>query len=284
MNQGLVLLCSLTLLISCQSEFPVKEAKKIKQLTEEQVIERMKAGTFTYAYARFRSQEGRELSLSQQDSLHRGLYGKDYYIDQSGSIVEVRLRPIQHEDELLETIGKALAKKPLENYTILTINCDSLDFIYREIQSKNLERWAEFSEHGDRYQLNLEIIISSLATCGWSDVHLAVICSTFQRAPRDITAFFYSNFKDLAERGKISREAFEAIEKNILPSTSNRRSQTHPGLLSSPTFQKDSLLLKAINSELKQLNPDSLRFYMNNRHAKIDSIIKEVERSYYARQ
>lgn len=201
--------------ISCSPSGTVT-FKGLKMIPTDQIADRVKAGNFNYNYATFVNADGEPITKEQKNQLNKGLLGKDYFEDASGEIKKVYVRPITMADKLTEIQRIKIATDPLGRFATINIDCNDLDQMYSQIQSKDDQSRLNVD---DMQRVDIESqqkVLSALNQCGLTEAHLSTIWLVLQHSDSDIMAYFYTDLKRLSKAGKIEKSKIAAMEDQLL--------------------------------------------------------------------
>ncbi len=219
MKQHTLFLFLVGLLVACQQPSVITDStSELQLIPADEIITRTKGGTFNYMYAKFKGQDGSELSAEEKDLLNSGKLAKDYYEDAKGVIREVRVRPIVLADKFLDIQRRAIVANPLKEITLLDIPCDSLDALYDEIHETDqaVRSGDGMEDMRSVDQRNQQKVISAITKCGWSEAHLNTIWLVFQHSPSDIMAYYYPELKAYSEAGTLPKSSIALMEDRLL--------------------------------------------------------------------
>lgn len=212
MKELIPLLAFLLICFSCQNA----SEGELRLIPDAETIERVRTKNLDYSYAVFKNQFGDPLTEEDRSLLNQGKLAKDYYEDKQGIIREVRVRPLLLKDKFTEIQRRTLSINPLDDFTILPIDCSALDSLYSEVE---LADQRVRSEGGDMQQVdkrNQQLVISALSSCGWTEEHLFTIWLVFQHAPSEIMTYYYPQLKLYSMEGKIRRSTLALMEDRLL--------------------------------------------------------------------
>ncbi|MFT5168695.1 MAG: hypothetical protein ACI8P3_003940 [Saprospiraceae bacterium] len=185
-------------------------------IPKDKIIERMRAGNFDYRYATFKTQKSAKLNEQEQKMLNDGKFGKDYYEDANGVIKEIIIRPIEMEDKFIEIQRRELAANPMKGIQIIDIDCDSVDAVYKEIYRTDQEARKNRQGIKETDTRNLQLVVSAISKCGWSEANTQTIWLIFQHSPLGVMAYYYPDVKAFSEKGNLSRSSFAMLQDRLL--------------------------------------------------------------------
>lgn len=216
MKKNTLCLFLLIFVFACQQN--QERNGELQMIPKDKIVEMAKAGKLNYLYAKFKSQNGTELSKEEQKLLSKGKLAKDYYVDKEGTIKEVRVRPLTLEDKFIEIQRREIASNPLKDITIIEIDCDALDDLYAEIERTDQEVRTEGGDMQSVDAQNQQKVISALTKCGWTEAHLETIWLVFQHSSSGIMAYYYPKLKEYSEKGLVRLSSMALMEDRLLMS------------------------------------------------------------------
>lgn len=239
MNLKLLLSCGLLLcFFSCAQTDTIAKYRKLKRLSSADVLERAKNKQLIYHYAKFKNVHGESLNKEERDLLDRGQLAKDYYIDKLGEIVEVRVRPMNREDQFLEIQVRSLSSYTPQDSLFVAVDCDKLKEVIEELivqqeatyfnpdnfggQDTEELRSAFYEESDALRTKNRHLVESILVSCDFPDekkigaTQMENFLSILRNLNRGLMAYYYPQIKFAMESGKLDKKHFAVIQDRLL--------------------------------------------------------------------
>lgn len=227
-------------LFSCAQTDSIAKYRKLKRLDSANIIELAKNKQFVYHYAKFKNVHGEKLNKDERDLLDRGQLAKDYYIDKTGQIVEVRVRPMTLEDKFLEIQVRGMASYIAHDSMFVNINCDSIkeeiiglvnrieaaQFDEKIHQIEGMDEQEAMMEHFNQMEPirneNYKVAQSILSNCAFPDTaqigqdNMEVFLEVLRNSDRNLIVYHYGKIKDAMESGKLDKKNFAVIQDRLL--------------------------------------------------------------------
>lgn len=210
----LMILIVTSMVMACQNQ--TTPSVDLTLLNHDDIINRAKAGNFDYRHAVIKNEDGSRINSKTQALLNEGGLGKDYYTDKEGVIREIRVRPLNLQDQFTEIQQREIKNQPLKGIQLFDYDCTKVDAVFTEIDSTYR---AVRKNRGDvaavDYQ-NLQKLISALERCGWSDRHSSTIWKVMQSAPSGIKAYYLDELKTYSKSSKNYGASFAVLQDGLL--------------------------------------------------------------------
>jgi len=197
---------------------------ELKKLTVSEILEYVKESKFVTMYAKYKNQKGEKLSKEESSLLNQNKLGLDYYVDNSGKIVEVRVRPKKLEDNLTQVQISEISTKSWKKYKAADIDCNNLPAILKEVSARDQKR-SDTSIRRELDSTNAVIMVSIIENCGGGKIPsidklgptgMNTIWLIFQHVDSGLRAYYYTTLMESAERGDLEMNKMALMQDRLL--------------------------------------------------------------------
>lgn len=214
--KNLTYLSLILLLFACHSG-------ELRKLSHEEAMTLAKAGKLDYLYAEFKNKDGLPLNDQERRLLNSGKMARHFYVDGSDQVKEVRVVEPGLEDKFFEIMLREVAVNPLQNMTLVNINCSDLMNILADIHEK--DQAVRTGGEGDMNtidSLNQQQVVSIIERCGFptkdavGEEGMTTVFLVLQHSSSSLMAYYYPQIKRAVEQGDIRKSSFALMQDRLL--------------------------------------------------------------------
>ncbi len=195
---------------------------EVKKLTDKEILQYVKEGKFVTMYAKYKNQKGEKLTKEESSLLNQNKLGLDYYVDKTGKIVEVRVRPKVLEDNLMQVQISEISTNSWKKYQPTDIDCDNLPALLKEASLQDQKR-DDYALRKGIDSTNAVLLASIVENCGGIPskeqigvTGLNTIWLLFQHGDSGFRSYYYTSVKESAERGDIEMSKLALMQDRML--------------------------------------------------------------------
>lgn len=209
--------------ITCISCSQNADKVLLKKLTIENTLTRLKSGDMQYYYAKYKDSTGQELSEDLKKKLTAGQLKREFYVNKSDSIKEIRVSELKDDEDILNEIQLRSAMGfPMKNFPFEKVNCKEIsekinNSINKDQEARTLEANKENIINIDKVNKNL--IISIIEKCGWSSIDTSQVNDVFlliQHMESEYMARYYPVFLEFHKKGSLSNLNYARMLDRLL--------------------------------------------------------------------
>ncbi|MBK8825983.1 MAG: hypothetical protein IPO26_04555 [Saprospiraceae bacterium] len=183
----------------------------LTKLTIENSLTRLENGDIQFYYAVYKDSIGRNLSEDLKKKLTAGQLKREFYVNKSDSIKEIRVSVIKNDEDIFNEIQLRSAMGfPMKNFAFEKVNCKEIsEKINNSINKDQEARTFEDNKKNiiDIDKMNKNLIISIIEKCGWSRIDTSQVNDVFlliQHMESEYMARYYTIFLEFYKKGNLS--------------------------------------------------------------------------------
>lgn len=209
--------------ITCVSCTQNPQKGLLTKLTIENTLTRLKNGDIQFYYAVYKDSLGRNLSEDLKKKLTVGQLKREFYVNKSDSIKEIRVSVLKDDEDILNEIQLRSAMSfPMKNFPFEKVNCKEISEKINNSINKDQEARAsedDFKNIVDIDKVNKNLIISIIEKCGWSRIDTSHINDVFlliQHIGSEYMARYYPVFLEFHKKGSLSNLNYARMIDRLL--------------------------------------------------------------------
>lgn len=213
----LILFVSTFLTIGCQNQ--ATKSNELIKVPHKELLNRIMAGEVVLVKLPYKDDQGKDLSIEQKKLLNQGKMLREFYENNSGEIVQIRIKKPTQEELFKEIQVREFLSSPFSSVKLIDIDCsksDSLinDSFYKDQSVRNGHK-INMSEIDAQ---NQTVVISLLTKCEWptdSNI-LEGVWYVIQHADTGLMAYYYDKLKQSEAEGLLPSSLMAKMEDRML--------------------------------------------------------------------
>ena len=208
-------------LAGCNSKEP------LMKLSRDEILELKENQRWSLDNAAFETTDHSKATASELERFKRGEWAADYYADGSHNIRSVVIRPATYKDNILAILIKNIGYHPGDKVPLVSINCDSLEFIIDDLYRLETEEIKNLLDTTPPDTLGFfdfrRLIIASIEKdCGLPTLEehgersVKVFWAFIQHNEKEQMAYYYRYIEGLVQSGDLHPERLVLVTDRLL--------------------------------------------------------------------
>ena len=199
-----------------------EQVGELRKLSNEEVIKKATEGTLFSLYVVYRNQKREKLNSEEKSLLNKDKLGKDYYADEEGTVREIRVRPVTHEDRLIEVQVRELHTNTWKKFPTIDVDCSNEGLSKLITEAGNIDR--QRNETGRRFEVDSTTAVmmtSMMKKCGFPSIQqvnrqqINTIWLIFQHIDPALRVMYYPQLVKAAEDGHLEWSKIALMEDRM---------------------------------------------------------------------
>ena len=205
-------------LFSCCLQKTKNELRRLSTAETVKQLKERKVNQFKFIY---KDSIGNDLTPELSKKFNSGKMIREFYVNQSNEIIQVRLKEYSHEKVFHEILIRELLNDPFKNYEFIEINCEESETLLKQVLTQDQDVRKNESSTNDIMQTdasNQQIVNSILKECSWpNDPELInSIWFVIQHSESEFMAFYYLDFLKLVEKDLLKESTMAKMKDRML--------------------------------------------------------------------
>ncbi|MDA8692454.1 hypothetical protein N9L92_00215 [Saprospiraceae bacterium] len=210
-----LLVISILLFLSCDDS----PKQNLSKLSTQEVIEKFRNNEIDQFKLEYKDSLGNKLSQELKDKRNQGLMIRNYYQNSNNEVEEVWLTDYSDDQVFSEIQFRELQQDPLSEFQFITVNCEKVDSILRDVFKKDQEvRKGNGGNIIETDATNQQIVISIIEKCKWPDDPELInsIWFVIQHSDSKFMALYYPKFMEFVDNGLLKKSTMALMKDRML--------------------------------------------------------------------
>jgi hypothetical protein len=198
-----------------------KNKNELRRLSTAETVKHLKERKVNQFKFIYKDSIGNDLTPELSKKFNSGKMIREFYVNQSNEIIQVRLKEYSHEKVFHEILIRELLNDPFKNYEFIEINCEESETLLKQVLTQDQDVRKNESSTNDIIQTdasNQQIVNSILKKCSWpNDPELInSIWFIIQHSESEFMAFYYLDFLKLVEKDLLKESTMAKMKDRML--------------------------------------------------------------------